>query len=172
MSIKNAKRGRKATKGCQLTTIYSADQKTPKQWSKFLSCGDNKEQLQQFLFETWSKSRKDQIEDITLIVGHGSECHVIRMNNSGTELEVLSLPALFTIQEEADTQLLLHCAHASQYSSIVVINSPDTDVFVLAITFCKEIGANLYFHTGKGANKCTKHVQRIHSHLGDEVSVL
>lgn len=118
----------------------------------------------------WSKSRKGQIEDITLIVGHGSECHVIRMANSGTELEVLPLPALFTTQEEADTRLLLHCAHASQYSSNIVVNSPDTDVFVLAISFCKEIGANLYFHTGKAANKRTIHVQRIHNHLGDEVS--
>ncbi len=170
MSIKNAERDRRATKGCQLTKIYSADQKTPKQWSKFLSCGDNKEQLQQFFFESWSKSRIDQIEDITLVVGHGSECHVIRINNSGTDLEVLPLPALSTIQEEADTRLLLHCAHASQYSTNIVINSPDTDVFVLAISFCREIGANIYFHTGKGENKRTIHVQQIQRHLGDKIS--
>lgn len=150
-------------------TIYSADQKTPKQWSKFLACGQNKENLQQFLFETWSMSSKEQIQVITLIVGHGSECHVIRVNSSGTGVEVLPLQTLFSIQEEADTRPLLHCAHASQYSSHVVISSPDTDVSMLAIAFCKEIGTNLYFHTRKGANKRTINVQRIHSHLGDEV---
>lgn len=52
----------------------------------------------------------------------------------------------------------------------MVISSPDTDVFILAIALYKEIGTQLYFHTGKGANKRTIDIQRIHSHLGDEVS--
>lgn len=113
LSIKNAERSRRAAKGSQLTRIYSADQKTPKQWSKFLACGENKENLQEFFFETWSKSSKEQLQGISLIVGHGSECHFIRANSSGTEVEVLPIPSLFSIQEEADTRLLLHCEHAS-----------------------------------------------------------
>lgn len=71
------------------------------------------------------------------------------MNSSGPDLVVLPLPALFTIQQEAVTWLLLDCEHASQYSTHVVIKSPDTDVFVLAVNVCK-VGENLYSTQGKG----------------------
>lgn len=56
-----------------------------------------------------------------------------------TDLEALPMPELFTTQEEADTRLLLHCAHATDYSRHIIIRSPDTDVFVLALAFYKDI---------------------------------
>ncbi|KAF1383684.1 hypothetical protein PFLUV_G00134400 [Perca fluviatilis] len=76
------------------------------------------------------------------------------------------MPELFTTQEEADTRLLLHCAHAADYSRNIIIRSPDTDVFVLALAFYKDIGAHLYFQTGKGGNSRTVEVQKIHNQLG------
>ena len=42
LSIKNAERAKRATQGVQRVHIYSKDQNIPKQWKKFLSCGDNK----------------------------------------------------------------------------------------------------------------------------------
>ncbi|TDG99283.1 hypothetical protein EPR50_G00209410 [Perca flavescens] len=76
------------------------------------------------------------------------------------------MPELFTTQEEADTRLLLHCSHAADYSRYIIIRSPDTDVFVLALAFYKDIGAHLYFQTGKGGNSHTVEVQKIHNQLG------
>lgn len=47
--------------------------------------------------------------------------------------------------------------------------SCDTDVLILALAFCHEVGAHLYIHTGKGVNTHTVDVQDIHNHLGDEI---
>lgn len=79
------------------------------------------------------------------------------------------MPALVTTQEEADTRILLHCSHAADYSRHVVIRSPDTEVFILALSFYKEIGTRLYFQTGKGTSTRTVEVQRIHEQLGASV---
>ena len=62
-----------------------------------------------------------------------SRCHAIRMN---TTLEIQELKELETNQEEADTRMLLHAPHASKTWTNIVIKSPDTDVFVLALSFC------------------------------------
>ena len=76
--------------------MFAGDQKIPNQWTKFLSRGENKENLLQLLFEKWSKSGKDIIDDVTVIVGHGEECHAISMYRSKGELEIQPIPALLT----------------------------------------------------------------------------
>ena len=51
--------------------------------------------------------------------------------------------------EEADTRLLLHAQHAAKDGARVVIQSPDTDVLVLSVSHCEEIGCQeLWFRTG------------------------
>lgn len=62
------------------------------------------------------------------------------MNLNDTDLEVTDPE---TTQEEADTRLMLHAAHAAKYSSDLVNKSPDTDVFVLALVFCSLIDGHL-----------------------------
>ena len=49
---------------------------------------------------------------------------------------------LESIQEEADTRFLLHAENASQDYPNIVINSPDTDVFILALSKCLLIDAH------------------------------
>ena len=44
----------------------------------------------------------------------------------------------------------------------------DTDVFVLALSFCSHINANLYFHTAKGRESQITDLSKLHSHLGQE----
>ena len=44
----------------------------------------------------------------------------------------------------------------------------DTDVFVLALSFCSHINANLYFHTVKGRESQITDLSKLHSHLGQE----
>eukprot|EP00057_Strongylocentrotus_purpuratus_P019489 XP_011673963.1 PREDICTED: uncharacterized protein LOC105442958 [Strongylocentrotus purpuratus] len=168
-SIKNAERGRRAVEGSQLTKIFSGDQKIPNQWTKFLSSGENKENLLQYLFERWSQSGKDIIDDVTVIVGHGEECHAIRMDRSKGELEIQPLPALFSTQEEADTRLLLHSLHAASCSVDVIINSPDTDVFILCLAFSQDIDANMYFRTGQGNKTRTIAIGNVFNHFGQDV---
>ena len=98
-------------------------------------------------------------------MAHGSQCHAIRMN---TTVEIQELKELETIQEEADTRMLLHAAHTSKTWTNIVMKSPDTDVFVLALSFCSHINANLYFHTVKGRESQITDLSKLHSHLGQE----
>ena len=48
------------------------------------------------------------IGNVTVIMAHGSKCHAIWMK---TIVEIQELKELETIQEEADTRMLLHAAH-------------------------------------------------------------
>ena len=42
------------------------------------------------------------------------------------------------------------------------------DVFVLALSFCSHINANLYFHTAKGRESQITDLSKLHSHFGQE----
>lgn len=105
---------------------------------------------------------------MTVIIGHGDKCHAIKINESKTDLEILRVQDLETTQEEADTRLLLYAAYAAQHSSDLVIKSPDTDVFVLALGFCRKIDGNLYIHTVKAKNPHIADINRLHAHLGED----
>ena len=79
--------------------------------------------------------------------------------------------------EEADTILFLHCAYAAQSTSStsvlnrnIVIQSPDTDVFIIAISLGHLIEGNLLFHTERGDLQRTIDIQAIQLHLGIPVS--
>ena len=98
-------------------------------------------------------------------MAHGSQCHAIRMKRT---VEINELKHIETIQEEADTRMLLHAAHASKTWTNIVMKSPDTDVFVLALSFCSHINENLYFHTAKGRESQITDLSKLHSHLGQE----
>lgn len=81
LSIKNAERERRAGKGgYHLTKIYAEDQRTLKQWSKFLACGQNKDNLIDFFFKRWSQSGGHIMEDLTLIIAYGEQCHALKKN--------------------------------------------------------------------------------------------
>ena len=57
-------------------------------------------------------------------------------------------------QEEADTRLILHSLDAAQRGAKeLYIQSPDTDVFVLAIYRYHQLCKNTYFVTGVGNKK-------------------
>ena len=52
--------------------------------------------------------------------------------------------------QEGDTRLLLHGKHASEDHDKVVIVSPDTDVFLIALSKSPLIQSHLYMLTGTG----------------------
>ena len=61
---------------------------------------------------------------------------------------------LTTTQEEADTRLFLHAAHASRLGhDKFIIQSPDTDVFVMSLPYSHQLDGSFYFKTGT-KDKC------------------
>ena len=70
----------------------------------------------------------------------GDQC--ICLNDS------MNMPTtLFCKQEEADTRIFLHCKHASVRFHEVIIHTPDTDVFVLALGFAHSLNCELFIKT-------------------------
>ena len=64
---------------------------------------------------TGHTSAKTVIGYATVIMAYGSKCHAIWMNANAT-VDIQELKELETIQEEADTRMLLHAAHAAKIS--------------------------------------------------------
>ena len=96
---------------------------------------------------------------------HGSECHSFSL--SGGHFSVDEVNELACDHEEADTRLLLHSKYAATRSENVVIKSPDTDVFIIAIALCTDVSdeSNIYFETGQKVKRII-HVNKVAEKLG------
>lgn len=150
-----------------MVRIFSEHQKLPRQWKKFLSCGENKEELMKFLFISWKKTDPRLLGDIEVVLLHEEKCHSF-INSNGqlicTEVEYLSCD-----HEEADTRMIAHAHHASHFYRNIVIKSPDTDVFFILLNACLDINADLFFETGVGNGKRIISLGIIRHSLGDQL---
>ena len=102
-----------------------------KQWRKFLCSSRNKQALIVFVTKELQKEKyANKLSGKTLVVTCGREAY--QWSSGVVEL----LTDLDSSQEEADTRLLLHAAHAarSQFVAVIIV-SEDTDVLVLCLAF-------------------------------------
>lgn len=77
------------------------------------------------------------------------------MFESGEDhLLVIAKPELTSDHEEADSRMILHANHASRSGyQHIIIRSPDTDIFVIALHAASLIVGSIYFLTGSCKNK-------------------
>lgn len=145
-SIKNAERSRRGSHGSLKVKITGPGQKCPKQWKKFLSSGENKTSLTEFLLQQWSgQSYADRIGRRTIFFAAGDIC--VRLSVVGSKVTSDQVEELKCTHEEADTRILLHAKHAADHGeSTVIIRSPDSDVTMLACHFQNNIPARLLVH--------------------------
>ena len=134
-SIKKCERNRRAMGGTQVIHITRPDHKTPKQFTKYLANGRNKELLIEFLFQCWTRCDPGILGNVLLIVSHGDVCHSIVVNDA--VVAVTEVPDLFSDHEESDTRFLLHTQQTAQVFSSVTIKRPDTDVMVFFLVYYK-----------------------------------
>jgi len=68
------------------------------------------------------------------------KCFQLSVNDSKVVCEEIT--ELNSSHEETDTKLLLHAKHTSENNeTTIIIESPDTDVAILASCFCRDISA-------------------------------
>ena len=116
-----------------------------KQWNHFLSSGDNKMQLIDFIVNQWQyDDRIKKTNPNIFYTTAGTKCY--NLSRVGrTEVSSLS-----TSQEEAGTRLFLHAQYAVNHlQGNIIINSPDIDVFIISLMVSEKINANINFKTGK-----------------------
>lgn len=71
--------------------------------------------------------------------------------------------------EEADTRLILHMQHASNFFSAVVCVADDTDVFILCLSFCKGAKSDWYLKPGSKNRTKLISLQKIAESLGGKM---
>ena len=146
-SIKNAERKKRGEGNALEVVINSPSTPIPKQWQK-MSNPRNKTNLVSFLSESWRKTAMEQLLlRKSLVIGGGFRNGKLDVSiQRGSAVFVRTLHA---DHKEADTRLLLHAQHAAKDGARVVIQSPDTDVLVLSVSHCEEIGCQeLWFRSG------------------------
>jgi hypothetical protein len=106
-SIKNAKREKRGSEGGHEFKNIKSDYKIH-QWRKFLSNSNNKSQLIKFICGQWQKERyRVKLAEKTIFVTTDEHCYEIYSRR------VEEREDLRSTQEEADTRVLLHAAHAA-----------------------------------------------------------
>lgn len=89
-------------------------------------------------------------------------------SEDGKSVTSRPIPDLFSSQEEADTRIVLHCLFISKQSppiDRIVVRSPDTDVFLLLLSFADPIEKSLVFDTGSGNNRRLINVSQLASSM-------
>ena len=96
----------------------------PDKWTNFLSLGENKANLAEFLSQQLMTNAVS-IAPTTLVVA-GGFAQITDVKSSDPEMDTSSLQAN---HEEADTRLVLHCVDTNAEPMVVLVR--DTDVLVL-----------------------------------------
>ncbi|KAK3738178.1 hypothetical protein QZH41_007178 [Actinostola sp. cb2023] len=147
-SIKESERLKRESSNALEIKITTRSTPVPKQWQQFISNKRNKVNLCAFLCQEWCEMAKSAMRHgQELVIGGGFDdpTNTVIISNGRTSI----LEGLKSDHEEADTRMLLHACHASSTKPRIVIQSPDTDVAVLAIHFfCHIQCEELWFKTG------------------------
>ena len=127
--------------------IHGSSTPVPKQFPKYISNATNKVSLAAFLTEVWVNMAKKRLpEERELVVGGGmADGHLTLSIKNRHCHEVAELEYG---NEEADLRMLVHADHTGREAQIIANQSPDTDVLLLCVTHCDEIGSELWFRTG------------------------
>ena len=128
---------------------------------------DNKMQLIRFLLAEWQLPEYAQrLCSRTVFCVCEETCYSLHSDDG------CSVDCLCSSQEEADTRIILHCLFAAQSLSgdgIIVVRSPDTDVFVLLLVYASDIHSRVLFDTGTGTARRLLAVTDMATQLGEEV---
>ena len=134
-SIKDVERNRRSSG--ELSVQKLLPNVEIKQWSLFLSSNKNKNKLVDFIVKQWI-SNSSLIDGKILIVTNGMEAYNITSSNC------ILIPELESNHKEADSRMMLHVKHASRTYASVIIHTPDTDVFMIALSKIMEFDCQLY----------------------------
>ena len=162
ISIKSFERKRRGTS--EKLLISGPKTKTPKDWKVFMSNAENKAQLIKLLFSEWQKDTyAKRLQGRDLYFAISDKCYQLT-SIDGKAVEVRSVDALATSQEEADTRIILHCLHICETVPTItqiVVRSPDTDVLVLLLKYAQQIGPVVLFDTGTSDKRRLLNVKQI-----------
>jgi hypothetical protein len=141
-SIKSAERERRSQAAGGHRIYHVNEGSSIPDWKKFLSNNRNKQELISFIGEFISKfvnaDNPLPVEQTLYLAGTFRNLEVVKKIAGD---QVTDCVDLFSIQEEADTRIILHALHADEQfgkSSVkgrIIIKCSDTDVLVLCVHY-------------------------------------
>ena len=140
-SIKGIERLRRGTSTKIL--LKGPETTIPSNWHQFLSNDENKTQLIQFILQEWSSNKyHSKLQGRRIFYVCGKDCFFITANDDDDNIQKRLIADLCSSQEEADTRIILHMLNIIKKESDkkipIIIRSPDTDVLILLIHFCRD----------------------------------
>ena len=125
--------------------IKGPSTKRPRDWKKFLTNSENKQQFINLLHD--QLSQREHFDGRKFIFVKDGEAFDLTMNNE-------IIPSLTSNQEETDSRVVLYSQYASQqnYDS-VRIKSPDSDIFWILLYHARGIDSQVLYDTGFGNNR-------------------
>ena len=151
-SIKDAERTKRGVSSKII--IKSARSKIPRDFTSFLSSGENKTRMIELIFETLKQKKAQALNTLRttkIVLSRERECSIVTLAGCSSFHQLLSN------QEEADTKVITHALQAQgedQYHH-VIIRSPsgDTDILVLAVSLLHEFCDQVTIDNGAGKNR-------------------
>lgn len=107
-------------------------------------------------------------QNITLIMTHKEACHELTPSNN--KITCVELPELYIDHEEADTKMILHSIYASKSATSIIIQSCDTDVFILCIAMFNFLTVDIYIIPAVHTYPEVVDISSIANALGPEIS--
>lgn len=134
---------------------------------------ENKKQLTQFLLHEWQQDYYAILlmnREVYFACDH--QCFVLS-SSDGQTTDTLPVPDLTSSHEEGDTLLILHGIYSDHNrvtpNSDIIIRSPDTDFFLLMVSFWEHFTLPLFFYTGMGNKRRLIHIrglcERMENHI-------
>jgi len=165
-SIKDTERVRRGTS--QTYLIGGNKTKPLRDFKMSMRSSDNKRQLTKFLLKEWQSDRyAARLCDRTVFFVCERDCMCLT-SEDGLTVTATSVLELVSNQEEADSRIVLHCLYASKCLAIsnrIVVNSLDTDVFVLLPYYSSQIPQPRFFDTGCGNQRRQLDIHKCASEL-------
>ena len=161
--IKSGERTRRGSSDALEVRITGPNTPVPKQWVKYIRNPQNKINLCDFLSSPLCKIGQERLMQGKRLVIAGGFTDGERVVEITHARPTEDIDALYSNHEEADTRIILHAAYAVRDSptSVIVIQSPDTDVLVLCVSHITGIGCNeLWLRTG--VSDCQRYIP-VHS---------
>ena len=133
-------------------------------------------EMKQMCRRLWIFWRYQKLHDVILMVTSGERCFRL------TKDDVTEITELRSMQDQADTRMMIHVKHAAASYRNVVVISEDDDVFVILLSLHSQIPTRILLRKGKknavisrlgtilGQDVCQKHAG-VHAFTGcDSVS--
>ena len=133
-----------------------------------LANSESKTKLIEYLVESWKEEDSRQLlGNTSLVVNSGEQCYLI------TKERVTEIAELRSIQEEADTRMMIHIKHATSKFGKVIIVSEDTDVLVILLGLHSDMvnakETRIILRRGKGNNIRLIDISRLVTILGSDL---